>query len=191
VSKEYGRASFDVRRRFTIGGNLTTRYGFRINPFVQYRSGNVFNITTGKDLNGDTLFTDRPSFATGLNEPGVIVTRFGAFDPTPEPGDVIIPRNYGRGPSYFQLNLNLAKEFLLTGGKKDGRNGSEPADDDEDAKGLKLEISVQIRNLFNHTNGGTPIGNLSSSFFGRSVSMASGGISGNNRRISFEVLLRY
>jgi hypothetical protein len=46
---------------------------------------------------------------------------------------------------------------------------------------------------FNRTNGGTPVGNLRSTFFGESVTTASsfgfggGGQSGGNRRIRFEV----
>ena len=65
------------------------------------RSGQPFNITTGRDNNGDTVFTDRPAFATDLAKPGVVVTRFGAFDPNPAPGQAIIPRNYGEGPGLF------------------------------------------------------------------------------------------
>ena len=61
-------------------------------------SGQPFNITIGRDLNGDVLFTDRPSLATDLSKPGVIVTKFGAFDMNPATGAVIIPRNYGEGP---------------------------------------------------------------------------------------------
>jgi hypothetical protein len=51
---------------------------------------------------------------------------------------------------------------------------------------------VQIRNLFNCTNGGRPIGNLRSRFFGEPVSLAGGfgfggGGSAGNRRVEFEV----
>jgi hypothetical protein len=72
-----------------------------------------------------------------------------------------------------------------------GGGGQHGGDDDESP--YKLEFSVQVRNLFNRTNGGTPIGNLSSSLFGAPVSLASGfGFgggrqSGGNRRLRFEV----
>ena len=72
-----------------------------------------FNITIGRDLNGDTIFTDRPAFATDLSRPSVVRTAFGAFDLAPMPGQTIIPRNYGVGPGLVSLNLRLAKTFKL------------------------------------------------------------------------------
>ena len=35
-------------------------------------SGRPFNITVGRDLNGDTLFTDRPAFASDLSRGSVV-----------------------------------------------------------------------------------------------------------------------
>ncbi len=91
----------------------------------------LFNITTGTDFNGDTLFTERPAFATDLNRqcnfgtatnPNVrscvAQTTFGAFDLQPISGQTIIPRNYGRGPEFFVVNLRAAKEFGFGGGNK-------------------------------------------------------------------------
>lgn len=216
LTGEYGNAQVDIRHRFVLGGNIKAPLGLSLSPFLTFRSGVPFNITTGTDNNGDTLFTDRPSSATSLLEPGIIITRYGAFDPTPEVGDTIIPRNYGRGPSFFVTNLRIAKEFAFGGGGKKqsskgvqsggdngnrtGTNnpfGSAPAaskgGDDEDEPPYKLELSVQIRNMFNHTNGGSPVGNLSSTLFGQSVSLANGfGFgggrqSGGNRRLRFEL----
>lgn len=219
LSGEYGRAALDIRHRFVIGGSYTGPLGLRFNPFITFRSGVPFNITTGSDTNGDTLFTERPAFATNLSDAGNIPTRFGVFDLTPEAGATVIPRNYGRGPEFFLVNLRLTKEFGFGGGKKEssatpgpsggggggGRNrgginspyGSTGAPqrggDDDDESPYKLEFSVQIRNLFNHTNGGTPVGNLRSGFFGEPVSLGGGfgfgggGQSAGNRRIRFEV----
>ena len=210
---EYGNALVDIRHRFVIGGNIKAPLKLSLSPFLTFRSGVPFNITTGQDNNGDTIFIDRPSFATSLSEPGIVVTRFGAFDPTPEAGDTIIPRNYGRGPSFFVANLRIAREFVFGGGKKESKvapagdnrdrtgtnspfgspGGQSRGGGDEDEGKYKLELSVQIRNLFNHTNGGTPVGNLSSSLFGQSTSLASGfGFgggrqSGGNRRLRFEL----
>ena len=211
---EYGDSLSDIRHRFVLGGNIKAPFGFALSPFLTYRSGLPFNITTGSDSNSDTLFTDRPSFATSPTEIGIIKTRYGSFDPTPEAGDTIIPRNYGRGPSFFITNLRIAKEFAFGGGKstssvkpaQGGDSGNRTGTNspfsgsssgggksDEDEKPYKLEFSVQIRNLFNHTNGNTPVGNLVSPFFGQPVSLASGfGFgggrqSGGNRRLRLEV----
>lgn len=190
LSNEYGNSLQDIRHRFTLGGSYTAPLGFRFSPFITFRTGVPFNITTGNDTNGDTLFTERPSFATSLAEPGIVITRFGAFDPTPEAGDTIIPRNYGRSTKFFGVNLNVAKEFGFGGAKK-GTGGAKSDEDDEAP--YKLEFSVQVRNLFNRTNKGTPVGNLRSPFFGEPVSVSGGfgggggGSTAGNRRIRFEV----
>jgi hypothetical protein len=195
VTNEYGDAAIDIRHRFTVGGNFEPFWGIRLSPFITFRTGVPFNITTGDDDNDDAVFTDRPAFADSPAEPGVIATPFGIFDPTPEPGDVIIPRNFGRGPQFFNVNLRIAKEFGFGGTKRSGGD-----DDDDEESRFTLELSAQIRNLFNHTNGGTPVGNLRSDFFGLSTSLAGGfggggggggggfgGSSAGNRRIRFEI----
>lgn len=215
LAGEYGRALLDVRHRFVVGGSINAPFGLTFSPFISFRTGVPFNITTGTDSNGDTLFTDRPAFATDLAEPGIIPTRFGAFDPTPELGDTIIPRNFGRGPEFFVVNLRLGKEFGFGGGEESssgpsqgggggggrgginnpfggGAGGQQRSGDDEESR-YKLEFSLQIRNLFNHTNPGTPVGNLRSQLFGESLSLAggfgAGGGSqmGGNRRLEFEL----
>ena len=108
---EYGRASNDVRHRFTLNGSFRGPWGLSFNPLLVLTSGQPFNITIGRDLNGDVLFTDRPALATDLTKPGVIVTKFGAFDTNPATGAVIIPRNYGEGPGAIISNLRISKTF--------------------------------------------------------------------------------
>lgn len=109
LANEYGRASFDVRQRFFVGGTVSGPYGFRLAPFVIISSGAPFNITLGHDLNGDSIFNDRPTFATDLTRPSVVATRWGAFDTAPMAGQTIIPVNYGTGPGQVSFNLRLSK----------------------------------------------------------------------------------
>ena len=63
---------------------------------------------------------------------------------------------------------------------------------------FNVTVSVNASNIFNHTNPGTPIGNLSSPFFGQSTSLAAGGINfggggfggggvANNRRVDLSL----
>ncbi len=125
LSADYGRASFDIRHRFIIGGSITAPWGVRLNPFIMASSGRPFNITTGRDNNGDTLFTDRPAFATDLNKPGLIVTNFGAFDPNPAPGQPIIPRNFGDGPGSVMVNLRISKVFGFGPSPEEAANSSQ------------------------------------------------------------------
>jgi len=109
IAADYGRAAFDVHHRLFLGGTWALPHGFRVSPFMVFNSGAPFNITTGNDLNGDSIFNDRPAFATDLSRPSVVQTSFGAFDTSPIPGQTIIPSNFGPGPSQFTLNLRLGK----------------------------------------------------------------------------------
>lgn len=118
LSGEYGRAGNDVRHRFSLFGSFRTKWGISLSPIVVVASGQPFNITIGRDLNGDTLFTERPAFATDLTKPGVIVTKFGAFDPNPTLGEKIIPRNYGNSPGSIITTLRVSKTWGFGGERK-------------------------------------------------------------------------
>src|SRR6185295_4206765 len=61
--------------------------------------------------NADTIFLERPAIATDLTRTSLRRTPYGNFDLLPLPGAQIIPRNYGQGPSYFSVNLRVAKTF--------------------------------------------------------------------------------
>ena len=197
LSGEYGRSSQDIRHRFTLFGNISgLPWGIRLSPIIIANSGRPFNITVGRDLNGDTLFTDRPAFATDLSDAGVRVTPYGTFDVTPSPGQQIIPRNYATGPSFFVVNLRASKSFGFGeatqaiagasggggggrrggggGGRRGGRGGG--TDDGESVEGHRynLNFSISVQNLFNNTNEGLPVGNLSSPFFGQAINTAGG-----------------
>jgi hypothetical protein len=95
---EYGLSESVARNTFYFGGWIRCFGGLEFTPLIMWRSGLPFNITTGQDRNGDTQFMERPAFAVNPNQPGVIVTRYGAFDLEPVPGQSMIPRNFGIGP---------------------------------------------------------------------------------------------
>jgi hypothetical protein len=125
VAADYGRTSFDVHNRFLIGGNLRPKWGgVTLTPFITASTGAPFNITTGRDANGDTIFNDRPSLAADPTAPGVVLTQFGAFNPNPLPGEQLIPRNYGPGPNQFTVNMRLSRTWSF--GSKTG-GGGDPA----------------------------------------------------------------
>ncbi len=216
---EYGRSSQDIRHRFSLFGTISgLPWGIRLSPILIANSGRPFNITVGRDLNGDTLFTDRPAFATDLNDAGVRVTPFGTFDVTPSPGQEIIPRNYATGPSFFVVNLRASKSFGFGpvteaaggagggggggrrgggGGRRGGGGGRGGGGDSDGAERNRynLNFSVSVQNLFNNTNEGTPVGNLSSPLFGQSIGTAGGfgrgggggGQAAGNRRVELQL----
>ena len=227
---EYGRSSIDVRHRFSLGGSMSgLPWKIRLNPFIIANSGRPFNITTGRDTNGDTLFTERPALATDPSKPGVITTRFGTFDQNPTADQLIIPRNFGTGPGFFTINLRISRAFGFgpeivatprgggaggarggagRGGGGGGRGGGGRGGggrgggggagggggegSDGPARRYNLTLSANVQNLLNHTNLGTPIGNLSSPLFGQSNTTSggfgAGGInqSAGNRRIELQ-----
>ncbi len=122
--EDYGRAAFDVRNRVFVGGTISLPYALRLSPFIIADSGAPFDIIVGQDLNGDSIFNDRPALATTAGPGGkVIATPYGTFNTVPIPGQVITPINYGTGTSLFSLNLRLSKTFGL-GPKVEGHGGS-------------------------------------------------------------------
>ena len=192
LSGEMGRSSLDVRQRLILGGSINAPLGLTLNPFVIISSGQPFNITTGLDTNGDSLFTERPTYAQLFSRCAALGLT-NSFCDTSNVADVnaIIPRNYGTGPSFATVNLRVSKTFgfggessgnsggSFPGGDGGGRMGGGPGGPPPGAGGAsssryRLTFSLNALNLFNNTNAGTPIGNLSSTLFGQSNSLAGG-----------------
>ncbi|HET9839840.1 MAG TPA: carboxypeptidase regulatory-like domain-containing protein [Candidatus Angelobacter sp.] len=126
IKADYGRASFDVHHRLFFGGTVALPHGFRVSPFMVANSGAPFNITIGRDINNDSVFNDRPAFATDLSRASVVETSFGAFDTAPIPGQTIIPVNFGTSPAQFTLNMRLSKTFGLGPKLDSGNNNQNP-----------------------------------------------------------------
>jgi hypothetical protein len=207
VSSEYSRVSFIPSANFFVGGTLILpRLKLNLNPFIVYSSGRPFNIVTGRDTNGDGLFTERPAFASAQTEPADLrQTRFGDFDLNPRPGQELIPRNYGMGPSFFSVNLGISRSFAFgnvpappppkaAAPAPAQAAGAKPANGPRPEKKYTITFSVNIQNLFNTTNLAQPIGNLSSPRFGESFSTAgsfgfgpSGSAAAGNRRIQLQL----
>ncbi|HCC56826.1 MAG TPA: hypothetical protein DEQ47_06100 [Solibacterales bacterium] len=209
LRQEYGRAAVDIRHRVVIGGSVLVPAGVTLSPFLVGRSGAPFNITSGVDRNADTLFTDRPGFASTSSGPGVVATRFGNFDTSPGV-TTMIPRNYGQGPAFFTLNLRASRTFGFgeaTRSKKKHKgpkHGGVPTAAVLDAGNVNMfhdsstehrynvTLSVVARNVLNTVNAGLPSGNLTSPIFGQSNALASssnteGSYFGDNRRLQFQI----
>ena len=208
-SNEYARSPFSSLNFAHFGGNYTAPLGITLSVFGIANSGQPFNITTGRDTNGDTLFTERPAFATDLNEPGVVMTPFGALDPTPSPGQKIIPRNIGRAPGFVSVSLTLGKQFKFgpaiepkappPGAPRttDAGAAQTPAKPAPIQRPYTLGFSISANNVFNRTNEGPPVGNMASPYFLKSPSGSStfffgpGGGSSGNRTITLRVRVSF
>ncbi|HSE22085.1 MAG TPA: TonB-dependent receptor [Pyrinomonadaceae bacterium] len=115
LTTEYGRFLQDVRHRAFITGNFRAPWNITISPFIIIQSGRPFNITLGRDINGDTLNTERPALApAGIDCADTVnfrCTPFGNFKLTFAPGDVMIPRNFAEGPRSTSINVRLSKTW--------------------------------------------------------------------------------
>lgn len=139
LNADWGRASFDTRHRGMIMGNISLPYGFRLSPMVMMSSGSPINITTGTDVNGDSIINDRPSFADPATcalatlPLNIRNTRWGCFDMTPAPGATIIPINYVEGPGQINTNLRISKTFTL-GGRREATAAQQGAEASNSAR---------------------------------------------------------
>jgi hypothetical protein len=209
---EYGPAATDVRHRVTFGGSINTKWNLRISPFVIVQSGAPFDITSGSDPYGTTLFNARPGIATDPTIPGVVPTRYGLLDPTPAPGEPILGRNYGRGPGQMRVNLRVAKAIgfgseagrgaeqrpsvsagRATAAQASGRGLGGIIGSPKTVHRYNLILAVAIQNLLNHNNPGPITGDITSPLFG-SANRVAGGPNGegffetaNNRRMEAQV----
>lgn len=202
---EYARASFIPKRNFVLGSNFTIpKLKLALNAFVYTASGRPFDIVTGRDTNGDGLFTERPALATSNTAPADLVhTRVGDFDLNPQPGQPAIVRNFGMGPSFFAINLGLNRSFRLGAAPhaaasvtttRSSQNTPPRPSGSAPEKPYELTLGVYVQNLLNRTNLGQPIGNLSSPRFGESTAISGsfgpGQVvigSGGNRRIQLQL----
>lgn len=207
VSDEYSRVSFIPSGNFFFGGTFVVpKLKVNLNPFIVYSTGRPFNIITGRDTNGDGLFTERPAFATAQTAPANLRrTEFGDFDLAPAPGQELIPRNYGMGPGFFAVNIGISRAFQFgnmpaapaPAGAAKPANAA-PANSPSPEKRYTLTLSVNVQNLLNITNLSNPIGNLSSPRFGESFSTSGsfgfgpgGSAAAGNRRIQLQVRLGF
>jgi len=105
---DYGRADFDTRNRFLLGGNLQAPFGISLSPMMDVSSGSPFNVTVGQDLNGDGQSNDRPAWATTSS---ASILDKNTFNANPSWDQARIPYNVGTGPSQFSLNLRASKSL--------------------------------------------------------------------------------
>jgi uncharacterized membrane protein YgcG len=127
IRQDYGRAMFDTRHRLFFGGSLAFPYLIRLSPFLVANSGSPYNITAPEDLNGDSIFNDRPGLVSRTTCPNgppvgsIYCTPLGTFDAAGAVGVPLLPINYAAGPAHVTLNLRLTKTFGL-GRKTKGNN---------------------------------------------------------------------
>lgn len=182
LASEWGRSQDDTRHRLFTGASLRIWKDINLFTMIMAGSNRPYNITTGRDDNGDTNTNDRP---------------FG------------LERNSGEGPSNFNVNFNVSKTIRFKsqaggtpspgnaqasarsfaepqfggggggqgphgpvggrpgmGGPGGGPGGRGPGGMNRPT-GPTMTFSVNFQNVFNHTNFTNYSGVLTSPFFGR------------------------
>ncbi|HEX5411780.1 MAG TPA: carboxypeptidase regulatory-like domain-containing protein [Terriglobia bacterium] len=218
LSQSYGNAPWVTRNRFFVGGSTGLPYGLSFSPFLVFTSGRPYSITLGQDLNGDSIYNDRPAFAPDACVVCSVPNKSFYSDPTL--GGPIVPVNYYFGPSQFSMNARLSKTFGFGreveggggGGGGEGRGGGGyhhghgglggrglsgggggPHFGGSSDRRYTLEVGVMAHNVFNKVNLGTPVGTLTSpdNLFGHSHSLAGGFFSSQAANRSINLFARF
>lgn len=124
---DWARSDNDRRHKFDLLGTFNIRDWVHLGTALSIYSGLPVNVTTGNDNNHDGLALDRPS---GYS------------------------RNTLHGPGYFDLDLNISRDFRLAHDRK---------------KGPVATVSLNSFDVLNHQNDITYVGVITSPYFGRAV----------------------
>jgi hypothetical protein len=208
LSNEYARTNRDIRHSFTMFGNYSGPWGISMAPFVIATSGSPFNITTGVDANGDTNFTERPTFGQLSTACTRLKLTSGFCNVGSNDPNAVIPRNWAQGPASFSLNMRLSKTIgfgkapaVATNGNGGGNRGNRGGGGvpnlgigggrggggprggggfggGDTRKPYNLNFGVNVTNLLNNVNFANPVAVLSSSRFGQFISTGSSGFGG-------------
>ncbi len=193
-STEYGRASGDIRHRFVMTGNFRAPWGISVNPFVIVQSGRPFNITLGRDINGDTLNTERPALAAAGADCGDTInircTPYGNFKLTFAPGDVMIPRNFGEGPGSTTVNVRVSKTWSF-GSEGGGSNAQNRPDGGPGGGQRDGQRAVMGGAMGRGPGGGGPGGGGRGGFGGPGGGGGFGGPGGGNGRYNLTFSLNF
>jgi hypothetical protein len=149
--------------------------GWRVGGILNARSGAPINVTIARPdtvtLNGVTVTnipggnsrgTQRPDLVAGVSpylKDGVRWLNPAAFA-APIPGTFgNLPRNFLRGPSFWQLDLNVSKDLRFTGNQG-------------------LQFRLEVFNITNRLNYESPAANLPAGTVGQAFTDASAGTFG-------------
>jgi hypothetical protein len=174
---DWGPSAQDVRHRLFAMVNLPLPFNMRAGVNMQLASARPYNVTTGFDDNGDTVFNDRPAgvsrnSARGAATATVDLRLTKSFNlggllsggpegvpmggpPGPPPGGAALQRGPGGGP-----------------GGGGGEGGPQMVVMEGSNSRYRLDLYVSAQNLFNRANYNAFVGNLQSVYFGTATSAA-------------------
>jgi hypothetical protein len=125
------------------------------------QGGSPYNVTTGRDDNGDTVFNDRPegvgrnsARAKGTWDVGARLSYAFGFGRR----ETVAGGGGGHGPVMVVQRVGGGGDGLMSA--LGGASGAEN-------KRLRIELFASAQNLFNHTNAVGYSGVMTSPFFGQ------------------------
>jgi Carboxypeptidase regulatory-like domain len=217
---DYGRASFTHASFGVVGGSWQLPYQFSASPFIIAQSGTPYNLTTGLDPSGSSIYNERPFFSNGDSgrcrvSADFSSTQTGSLTP--------VPINYCNGPANSTFNVRVSRVFGFGertggaaansgssggnrgGGSGGGRGGSPLAGGPGGVRGgfgpgnassghrYTFTLGAQAFNLFNVVPLGTPTSTLTSSRFGQYTTLAAGPFSSATavRRITLQASFNF
>ena len=132
-------ADDDERHRIVTSGVVNLPWGFDLSGVITARSARRFNITTGRDNNGDGVLADRPNLVNGAyvdsgTGPGVTGN---------------LGKNAGETGGYFAIDGRLSKAFQI--------------------KAIRLKFLAEAYNLTNQVNYTGYQGNIRSALFNQPI----------------------
>jgi Carboxypeptidase regulatory-like domain len=217
---DYGRASFSHVSFGVIGGSWQLPYQFSASPFIIAQSGTPYNLTTGLDPTGSSIYNARPFFTNGESGRCRVSADFSAT----QTGNLTpVPINYCNGPANSTFNVRVSRVFGFgertggaaansgssgnnrSGGSGGGRGGSPLAGGPGGVRGgfgpgnassghrYTFTLGAQAFNLFNVVPLGTPTSSLSSPRFGQYTTLAAGPFSSATavRRITLQAAFTF
>ena len=161
---EYGTNPQDIPHTFNgsmvyaIPGEGILTGGWRVGAIINARSGVPLNVTINRPDNltvngvtvanipgGNSRGTQRPDLVPGVNpyieDGGVRWINPAAFT-TPQPGTFgNLPRNFLRGPGFWQADLMVSKDLRFLNSQA-------------------FQLRFEMFNIFNHLNYENPVANL-------------------------------
>jgi outer membrane receptor protein involved in Fe transport len=146
---EFGYAPADRRHRLKASGTVVVIGDVSVSGILSYQSSLPFEVTAGRDLNGDGVATDRVPGIT--YEQGCRAGNALSLVNTYRASTNLAPVSSIACPSYLDIDLQASKSF--------------------DVRAGRLTLMFQVFNLFNRANYGLPVGNALSPLFGQATTV--------------------
>jgi len=149
IRGERARADGDRRHRVVVSGDFPVAWGgLRGSAVAQYMSGIPFNVTTGSDDNLDGIKSDRPDGVPRNSGERTSLATVNAL----RLNQGLAPVNGLSEPDFYQIDLRLYRQFVLTKGR--------------------AEVFIQLFNLFDRDNAAQIEGRVLARNFGQTITLA-------------------